>query len=432
MTSEPKPAGQGRPADEAYVWIWLPGAVKPVVAGRIAPEGSLYVFNYGRSYLKRADAVPIYLPELPLGRGAMTPTPPLDMASCLRDGAPDAWGRRVIINRLTGLGGAAAQNVEFDELTFMLNSGSDRIGALDFQASAECYVAREQENATLEELLEAAERVERGEPVPPALDKALFHGSSIGGARPKALIQDGDTKFIAKFSATNDTYAVVKAEYVAMRLALLAGLQVAPVRLARANGKDVLLVQRFDREYRDGAWRRRGMVSALTMLGLSEMQARYASYIDLAQIVRARFTDAQPTLRELFARMVFNVLTGNSDDHARNHAAFWDGANLTLTPAYDICPQARTGRETNQAMAVHGEDRRSLLQNCRLSASSFLLSDADARDVIASQIASIRAGWVEVCDEAELSEVDRTFLWRRQFLNDYAFEGYVDGAPDDL
>jgi serine/threonine-protein kinase HipA len=432
MTSEPKPAGQRRPADEAYVWIWLPGAVEPVVAGRIAPEGSLYAFNYGRSYLERGDAVPIYLPELPLGRGAITPTPPLDMASCLRDGAPDAWGRRVIINRLTGLGGAAAQNVEFDELTFMLHSGSDRIGALDFQASAERYVAREQENATLEELLEAAERVERGEPVPPALDKALFHGSSIGGARPKALIQDGDSKFIAKFSATNDTYAVVKAEYVAMRLASQVGLQVAPVRLAKANSKDVLLVQRFDREYREGAWRRRGMVSALTMLGLSEMQARYASYIELAEIVRARFTDAQATLRELFARMVFNVLTGNSDDHARNHAAFWDGANLTLTPAYDICPQARTGRETNQAMAVHGEDRRSLLENCRLSASSFLLGDADARDVIASQIAGIRAGWVEVCDEAELSEVDRTFLWRRQFLNDYAFEDYADATPDYL
>jgi len=432
MTSEPTPAGQGRPVDEAYVWIWLPGAVEPVVAGRIAPQGSLYVFNYGRSYLERADAVAIYLPELPLERGAIVPTPPLDMASCLRDGAPDAWGRRVIINRLTGLGGSAASTIEFDELTFMLNSGSDRIGALDFQASAERYVAREQENATLEELLEAAERVERGEPIPPALDKALFHGSSIGGARPKALIQNDDTKFIAKFSATNDTYAVVKAEYVAMRLASRAGLKVAPVRLAKASGKDVLLVQRFDREYREGRWQRRAMVSALTMLGLSEMQARYASYIDLAEIVRARFTDAQPTLRELFARMVFNVLTGNNDDHARNHAAFWDGANLTLTPAYDICPQSRTGREANQAMVVYGEDRRSLLENCRLSASSFLLSDTDARDVIASQVASIRAGWAEICDEAQLSEVDRTFLWRRQFLNDYAFEGYVDGAPDDL
>lgn len=400
-----------------------------MVAGRLALEGRIYGFNYGRSYLDRADAIPIYLPELPLKRGAILPRAPLDIAGCLRDGAPDAWGRRVIINRLTGLRGAAAHAVEFDELTFMLHSGSDRIGALDFQPSAEHYRPRELENATLEDLLEAADRVERGEPVPAALDKALFHGSSIGGARPKALIETGHDKFIAKFSASNDTYAVVKAEYVAMRLAqVAAGLHVAPVLLVKASGKDVLLVRRFDRERTDQRWTRRAMVSALTMFGLGEMQARYASYRDLAEIMRARFTAPRATLRELFGRMVFNVLTGNTDDHARNHAAFWDGAALTLTPAYDICPQSRIGREANQAMLIGADDRRSLLESCRLSASFFLLGDGEARDLIDAQIAGIRATWDQVCDEAELSAVDRAFLWRRQFLNDYVFEGYVDGA----
>jgi serine/threonine-protein kinase HipA len=417
------------PATEAFVWIWLPGALEPIIAGRIELNGDIYTFNYGRSYLERADAMPIYAPELPLQRGRIIPQTPLDMAGCLRDGAPDAWGRRVIINRLTGLRSNAAHNVEFDELTYMLNSGSDRIGALDFQTSADRYQPREQDNAALEELLEAAERVERGEPIPQALDKALFHGSSIGGARPKALIQDGEDKFIAKFSAANDTMAVVKAEFVAMRLAAGVGLDVAPVRLARASGKDVLLVRRFDREWNGTGWTRRAMVSALTMFGLGEMQARYASYVDLAEMVRTRFTDPQATLRELFGRLVFNVLTGNTDDHARNHAAFWDGANLTLTKAYDICPQPRNGREANQAMLVNGEDKRSLVESCRLSASNFLLSDRDARDLINHQVTSITQLWGGICDEAELSKVDRGYLWRRQFLNDYAFEGYTDGAP---
>lgn len=423
------PQGRVSPATEAFVWIWLPGALEPVIAGRIELDGGIYAFNYGRSYLERADAMPIYAPELRLERGRILPKAPLEMAGCLRDGAPDAWGRRVIINRLTGLRGEAAHNVEFGELTFMLNSGSDRIGALDFQTSAARYQPREQENATLEELLEAAERVERGEPIPQALDKALFHGSSIGGARPKALIQDGEDKFIAKFSGTNDTMAVVKAEFVAMRLAAEVGLNVAPVQLTKASGKDVLLVRRFDRDWNGAGWTRRAMVSALTMLGLGEMQARYASYGDLAEMVRARFTDPQATLRELFGRLVFNVLTGNTDDHARNHAAFWDGANLTLTKAYDICPQPRSGREANQAMLVNGEDKRSLLESCRLSAANFLLSDRDARELINDQIAKIVRLWGDICDEAELSEVDRGYLWRRQFLNDYAFEGYVDGAP---
>lgn len=433
MTSDrPQPAASAQgpvpPATEAFVWIWLPGALEPVIAGRIELDGGVYAFNYGRSYLERADAIPIYAPELPLQRGRIAPNAPLEMAGCLRDGAPDAWGRRVIINRLTGLRGEAANSIDFDELTFMLNSGSDRIGALDFQPSADRYQPREQDNATLEELLEAAERVERGEPIPPALDKALFHGSSIGGARPKALIQDGEDKFIAKFSATNDTMAVVKAEFVAMRLAAEVGLDVAPVQLTKASGKDVLLVRRFDREWNGTGWTRRAMVSALTMFGLSEMQARYASYVDLAEMVRARFTDPQATLRELFGRMVFNVLTGNTDDHARNHAAFWDGANLTLTPAYDICPQPRNGREANQAMLVNGEDKRSLLESCRLSAPNFLLNDRDARDLINGQIETITRLWGDVCDEAGLSEVDRGYLWRRQFLNDYAFDGYAEGT----
>ncbi|MGE0769782.1 MAG: type II toxin-antitoxin system HipA family toxin [Hyphomicrobiaceae bacterium] len=418
MTSDP------RPPREAYVWIWLPQATAPVVAGRLAVEDGIHVFNYGRSYLERADAIAIYAPELPLRRGAIEPTPPLKMANCLRDGAPDAWGRRVIINRLTGAKGDAARDIEFDELTYLLQSGSDRAGALDFQTSADRYTARQDNHARLEDLLEAASKVERGEPIPEALDRALLHGSSIGGARPKALIEDCDRTFIAKFSATNDTYAVVKAEFIAMRLAARAGLSVAPGELRSVSGKDVLLVERFDRIRTDQGWARKAMVSALTMFGLDEMQAHYGSYSELADLVRARFTRPRETVRELFGRLVFNVLCGNTDDHARNHAAFWDGSELTLTPAYDICPQTRNGREANQSLLIDGDNRRSQLVGCLEAAGRFLLTDEEARHIIDEQVRLIRGAFNEVCDEAGLSQVDRSFLWRRQFLNEYALEGY--------
>jgi serine/threonine-protein kinase HipA len=416
----------------AFVWIWLPDATKPVVAGRIDLDSGLYSFAYGRSYLARKDAIPIYLPELPLQRGVIAPVAPLLMANSLRDGAPDAWGRRVIINRLTGLKGDDARNVEFDELTYLLSSGSDRAGALDFQASADTYVAREHADATLDQLLDAAARVERGEPIPQALDNALFHGSSMGGARPKALIEDGTIKFIAQFSATNDTYSVVKAEFIAMRLAALAGLDVAGVSLRAAAGKDVLLVERFDRTRVKDGWARRAFVSSLTLFGLDELSGRHASYVELADIIRARFTDPQASLRELYKRMVFNILVGNTDDHARNHAAFWDGRQLRLTPAYDICPQARNNPEANQAIYIADQNRRSQLEVCRLAARHFLLRDDEARAIIDGQVAAIRENWQSVCDEAGLSPVDRTFLWRRQFLNAYAFEGYAGGLPEGL
>ena len=421
MTSE-----ASRP--EAFVWIWLPGRTAPVVAGRVHAEDDHFVFTYGRSYLASDDAIPIYLPELPLHAGAIVPEQPLEIANALRDASPDAWGRRVIAHRLAGGRGGANDITDLGEITFMLRSGSDRTGALDFQASPRDYIPREAENETLERLLDSADRVDRGLPLAPDLAEALQHGTAIGGARPKALIRDGETKYVAKFSSSTDTFSVVKAEFIAMRLASIAGLNVAPVKLVRAMNKDALLIRRFDREPDEDGWKRRAMVSALTLLGLDERFAAHASYEALADIVRARFTAPAETLRELFARMVFNILVGNTDDHARNHAAFWDGDSLTLTltPAYDICPQSRTGREASQAMQIHGPERRSQLSPCLAAANKFLLTEERALAIMEHQITVIWKNWETVCGEAELSDADRRLLWGRQFLNDLAFEGLGD------
>ena len=121
--------------EEAYVWIWLPGQTTPVVAGVLARADDQLVFNYGRSYLARRDAIAIYDTELPLKPGALPLLPGLSMPNCIRDGAPDAWGRRIIINRKLGAQGKQIDPIELDELTYLLESGSDRAGALDFQLS---------------------------------------------------------------------------------------------------------------------------------------------------------------------------------------------------------------------------------------------------------------------------------------------------------
>jgi len=129
--------------------------------------------------------------------------------------------------------------------------------------------------------------------------------------------------------------------------------------------------------------------------------ARYASYNDLSEIIRRDFDEAPGTLLELFGRIVFNILCGNTDDHARNHAAFWDGKELSLTPAYDICPQNRTGNE------------------------------AEALELIEHQVTTVRDGWPKACELAELTETDQRLLWGRQFLNEFAFEE-LDGAASPL
>ncbi len=399
----------------------------PVVAGRIARDGRRLIFNYGQSYLDRNDQIPIYEPELPLRSGAIAPEAGLSIAGCLRDAFPDAWGRRVIMNRTFGRKGKDIDTAELDELTYLLQSGSDRIGALDFQRSPSEYMPRAVQVATLGELLSAAERVENGVPLTPDLDQALVHGPSLGGARPKAMIQDCDAKLIAKFSSSTDTYNVVKAEYVAMRLAAKVGLDVAPVRLAHAAKKDMLPVERFDRVKTKDDWTRKAMVSALTLFGLDEMTSRYASNGDLAEIIRHRFSSPKATLHEMYGRLVFNVLCGNTDDHARNHAGFWDGEQLTLTPSYDICPQRRSGNVASQAMLVAGNNRTSTLAACLEAAPNFHLGERAAKDIIARQTGTIRDTWDDICEEAGLTEVERNLFGQRMFLNDYAFEGAPEG-----
>ncbi|WP_129776118.1 type II toxin-antitoxin system HipA family toxin [Peristeroidobacter soli] len=412
---------------DAFVWVWLPGTTEPVVAGRLSANRNGLEFNYGRTYLDRTNAISLYDAELPLRAGVLPLLAGLSMPGCIRDAAPDAWGRRVLINRLLGARGPRTDTAQLDELTYLLESGSDRAGALDFQTSATEYVPRQGANATLTELMEAAVLVERGVPLTRELAEALQHGSAIGGARPKALIQDGNIKYLAKFSSSTDLYSVVKAEFIAMRLARYAGLNVASVSLRRSSNKDVLLVERFDRAVANGGWRRKAMVSALTILGLDEMMARYASYEDLAEVIRHRFTDARATLRELFSRLVFNILCGNTDDHARNHAAFWDGGSLALTPAYDICPQPRAGNEASQAMLIAGDDNLSRISTCLASAHHFLLSPEEAVEIVHRQVAAIVEHWDAVCEEAAISTTDRSLLATRQFLNPFSMEGFSMG-----
>ena len=411
---------------EAYVWIWLPEATEPVVAGKLEVDGGNIQFNYGKSYLERMHdskmTFPIYDVELPLKQGILPLLNGLSMPGCIRDAAPDAWGRRVIINKILGVKSAKIDTTQLDEMTYLLESGSDRVGALDFQSSPTEYIPRLTANITLEELLGSTERVEKGVPLTAELDQALFHGSAIGGARPKALIEEDDKKYIAKFSSTSDLYSVVKTEFIAMRLAHYVGLNVAPVNLTKASHKDVLLIERFDRKKVESGWQRKSMISALTLFGLDDMMARYASYETLAEIIRHKFTDPIETLHELFSRLVFNILCGNTDDHARNHAAFWNGKDLSLTPAYDICPQSRTGNEASQAMLISGDNNFSQLKTCLETAHNFRLTKDEAKNIFEAQQQAIKNNWDTVCDEAQLSDVDKKLLWNRQFLNPFAFE----------
>ncbi|MXZ30792.1 MAG: type II toxin-antitoxin system HipA family toxin [Acidimicrobiia bacterium] len=406
-----------RPA-EAFVWLWLPDAARPVPAGRLVDHDGIVAFAYGRSYLARPDRLALYAPELPLRAGAIMPARG-EIAGCIADAGPDAWGRRVIERRrMVEPGG-------FSLLGYLLESASDRIGALDIQRSADSYEPRAGDTASIEELAAATERVERGEALPEPLQRTLLHGTSAGGARPKMLLSDGDRRWLAKFPSVTDSAPITQAEHVAMDLAAAAGLDAPAVELRRAAGKPVLLVERFDRTAGGG---RRMMVSGLTILGLHDadgIAGRYGTYPALATQIRHRFAEPKRTLRELFARIAFNVLVGNTDDHPRNHAAFWDGATLSLTPVYDVCPQPRVGQEAQQAMAYGPSgERLSQVSGCLDHASTYHLPRSEATGIIDHQIDVIRNEWHVACDRAQLTVAERSQRWGSEFLNPFALYGY--------
>lgn len=416
MTSSESASGQ---PGSVFVWVWLPGASSPVVAGRLrARGGGLVTFIYGRSYLDREDCIPLYEPELPLRLGVIQPLPGLRMASCIRDAGPDAWGQRVILARRFGHADPSSDTTDLDQLTYLLESGSDRVGGLDFQASATEYIPRG-ETAALGELQEAARLLEEGTILSEPVAMALIRGTSVGGARPKVLLSDSGRQWIAKLSSTTDPYPVVKAEAVGMELARRVGIDVPVTKVIRSLGRDVLLVERFDRP---GEGRRQLLVSALTILGLDEMMARYATYPDLAAAIRRNFVRPKATLRELFSRIVLNVCIGNTDDHARNHAGFWNGEQLTLTPAYDLCPQPRSGGETEQAMAIGADGAKSSrLQTCINAAAEYGLTRTQATEIVELQVELINQEWEGAAEQACLTELERKQLWQRQILNPSIF-----------
>lgn len=369
---------------DAFVWRWHPGEIEPVLCGRLFVEGTAMKFVYRRRYRESDTALPLS-PRMPVSaevqvmpRADLLPPP-------LADAAPDAWGRRVVEYRM----GAQTLN----ELEYLLHGHGDRIGAFEFTRDTE-PPAGDGVVPGLEELLAAAEHLERHQPLSPALEAALAHGTSIGGARPKAVLRDERGHFVAKFSSTTDTWPIVRAEHAAIELARRCGITVPEVQQVDVKDRDVLVIRRFDRVETENGICRRQLLSALTLLDLQDADPRHASYPAFAGVLR-QYGDRRDA-HELFRRMVFNILIGNTDDHARNHAAFWDGATLTLTPAYDLVPYLRVGGEAFQAMHVGVRGREASITNALSACDQFDLLPDEASAIVDELINTIREQWESV------------------------------------
>jgi serine/threonine-protein kinase HipA len=228
---------------EVYVYVQLPGTLLTVPAAllrvRMLPDGArVGRFRYGDRYLQRPDAVALDPFRLPLARQVHEFTQLAGIPGAIRDAAPDAWGRRVIEHRLE------RSPTDLDEIDYLLHGPQDGAGALTFGLGAEPPAPRRRYNRThqLADLISAAQQIDDGGPVAAHLLEQLEPGTSMGGARPKATIEDENGLWLGKFPATNDRFSLQRVEFATLELARRCGLNVTQARLQTVGELDVLLL----------------------------------------------------------------------------------------------------------------------------------------------------------------------------------------------
>lgn len=398
---------------ELFVYVVLPGRTDFVTAGRFVlstdrlgnPRGR---FVYGRRYLERTDAVALDPLELPLEDRTFDTLRMNGLFGALRDAGPDYWGRRIIERHA----GVAA----LGELDYLLQSPDDRAGALGFGLYVEPPAPARQFNRTVEltRLQEIADALLREETDPDLPDRIqaqdlLLLGTSMGGARPKAVVEDGDALWVAKFNRPDDRWNHARVEHAMLCLGRECGLDVSQSRIAQVGTRDVLLVRRFDRELDDGGYRRARMLSALTLLraGDSLRDRERWSYLLLVEELRRLCADARADARELFRRMVFNALISNTDDHPRNHAVIAPQDAWQLSPAYDLTPMPEVSMERRDlAMTIGDLGRRASARNLLSQCARFLLTPEEARRIVDEMEQVVRARWYPVARREGVSERD--------------------------
>lgn len=368
---------------KAYVFIYLPGETTAVPAGVFThyPDDRIGRFAYGRRYLERPKALPVDPVALPLGATPKDVVINGGLYGAFRDASPDYWGRLVLAAELKVAPEALS------EMDYLLQANASRVGNLDFRRFLEQGEPPMSPPAfqALEELLEAASRLQAGEAVGQDLLRLLEQGSSVGGARPKCTVELEDALWIAKFPSKGDTVNFPRIEYATLALARQCGITVPQTRLVRAGIKDVLLVKRFDREKTAGGYLRFGFLSALSLMEWDEADRPAWSYPALADRMRATILAQPAQIHELFRRMVFNLLCRNTDDHPRNHGFLWSDKGLVLSPAYDIMPaptRAGVGTEFLLSMALGERGREASLINAVSMSRRFGLAGIEAGRVV--------------------------------------------------
>ena len=361
---------------EAYVFIdGLEDS--PTICGfvKVSPENSNGQFIYGKSYLKRDDAFALDPINLPLNTRTYTVNFNHGLFGVLSDAGADSWGERIILS----LHKTKPKNA----LEFLLAGSGMGVGCLVFSLSktASKHKANKNTLGDIPMLLKAKDDILADKNIPDEAKKAFEFGSSMGGARPKTLINDNNKHYLAKFNRPDDRFNVVKVEHAAMQMLKELPCNVANTTTINTPSGDVFLVERFDISNSTPThhYLSANSIFHTARVNSSALQERY-TYGFLAEHIRrygAEATDAH----DLYYRMLFNAFLGNTDDHSRNHALLYDLhlKHWRLSPAYDVLPINNSGQH---GIGIGDEGRAATTNNLLSQSERFGIKQFKARKLV--------------------------------------------------
>jgi serine/threonine-protein kinase HipA len=399
------------------VFIYLPGESEAVSAGqyRYDPKMGAGVFIYHKNYLTSKEPMAVDPVNLPLNLETLPKIVTLGpnrvgrdrLFGVLRDSVPDSWGRTL----MTYLYGLPVRNPDPEDL--LRFSNNQRVGNLDFRENI-----KDSEKPGViwnpvdwDKLISTVRNFELGLIQPLERDSLLYlERTSLGGAKPKTLLFDGEHLWLAKLPSITDLWNDARIEYATMTLAAQCGLKVPEMKIESVGEADVLLSKRFDRICVNSNFLRTGYFSCQTVLeGLARPDLE-RSYLNFVDALRMRFPKSwsRKMGMEMFERMCFNILVRNTDDHPLNHGLLHTREGVQLAPAFDICPEFSRKNQTEPFklnMECGPQGKMATWGNVLEGAGHFGLDKDQAATLIRNLAAKVKE-WRKVFDWAGVSEGD--------------------------
>ena len=351
-------------------------------------------YAYGRHYMASPSAFALNPDYLPLKNTPMAITERRlrdggALPLTFRDALPDSWGRRVL---------EAQHGKKLSDIDTLLLSNAERIGAMVFSENLPILKDdAELQLVQLEEMAEAARKLELSMDVSLEMRRLLHRGGTLGGARPKASFIHENRRWLAKFPAQGDDHDVQLLEISILELARKCGIDVSPSKLEKIPSGHALLVLRFDREGPLAQERRIHYLSASALLNVP-YESNGGSYLELAQVLRRISSNPTDDLEQLFRRMVLNLIIDNTDDHVKNHGVLYVGnGQYKLSPAFDVVMQL-----TNlgyQELAIKPENHDSKLHLVLEVAPHFGISAQNAKNIIASINSIVQTNFIPILSQ---------------------------------